>query len=231
MFLPIILLAFLVGGLLGGVELVKKRTETRSKASGSDVRLSLVASPQTVSVGQTFTVVLYIDPSISNYHIAETDVTITYPSSLVTLQGIEFGNFFGQYHAVGQTAMLNKNDITTPGIAKIILGSPCTVAAPWVCYPTMSQTMTVGELARLTFVANTPGTADIAFDASNVTIAAREYADPANTVNVVDTNFLSPIAVNVAGTPPTSTPTQPQPTNTPAIPPTREPRATITPAQ
>lgn len=226
-----LLLLLITGASIWGVlKNIEKRQNTESQASGSDVRLSLVASPQSVSVGETFTVVLYIDPSISNYHISAVDVPLTYPSSIVTLQGIEVGNFFGQYHTVGSTEMLNKNDMTVPGIAKIILGSPCTVAAPWICYPQMTQTMTVGELARLTFHANAAGSVDIGFVAANVKIAAREYADPANSVNVVDPNFLASTTVTATDdsiTPSVTPPGTPMPSETPI--PSQTPTATPSP--
>ena len=225
-----LLLLLITGASIWGVlKNIEKRQNTESQASGSDVRLSLVASPQSVSVGETFTVVLYIDPSISNYHISAVDVPLTYPSSIVTLQGIEVGNFFGQYHTVGSTEMLNKNDTTVPGIAKIILGSPCTVAAPWICYPQMTQTMTVGELARLTFLANAVGTVDIRFDESNIRIAAREFADTDNSVNVINLSDILPIMVTVVDSVPTNTQTPPEPSNTPTISATLTPEATRVP--
>lgn len=256
-----VFLLIIGAGLWVTVARFEANRDTRSAASGSDVKLTLLAAPSTARVGDTVTVLVSINPTVSNYNIAASSVWLTYPTNTLILKQVKPGNFFLKNFNAQSREMLcvvyategaaivsessqctRESDGATAGIVQLSLGAPCTKTEPWKCF----TNNTVDTLASYTFevASGAPaGDAKIEFllsrpdqssDPKNQKpqIAATNFADNTQPVNVVDFNALSSVSIAIQGNGgptivPSRSPLGAEPSATPR--PTRTPTPTGTP--
>ena len=174
--------------------LVYRQVNLRSKATVNGVTLSLASGKTTVNPGESFDVVINLNNTTTN-KITAASVFLTYPSDKLTLTSITPGAFFLASYNSATTEMLNKTDITTVGVGKLLIGVPCTISSPWVCYP---QTTAAGQVATFRFQVKTTaavGNVTIGFDDTNTAISALDSAG-----NAIPTSILSgktPVVITI----------------------------------
>jgi hypothetical protein len=199
------IVVLLVMGIGVGVFLVGQRQIFKEKASVSNVDLTMIPASTSVTPGQTFTIAISVNPNGNS--VSAGNVIVSYPASGLTLESVDPGPFFMKNFNATGTEMLNKIDKSTPGKATIILGAPCTVQAPWVCYPNSST----DNYAILHFKALNASTNAVTFDPGT------QMAAVGKTTNVLGDTTASQVIVRAPTIAPTTSPTT-SPT-TPASPP------------
>lgn len=193
-FFSLIILAFLIAGLAVVIFGVRQRQDIRKRATGTtnNAVLTMSSVSNSVSAGGSFDVKILLDPQSNSVSAAQ--VVIKYPVDKLTLEGVTPGPFFLASHNSATTEMLNKTDITMPGAGKAVIGAPCTIATPWVCYPQNSSAVSTLTFATFRFRAKTgvSGQAAITFDNTNILIAA-----VGRTGNLVNTGQLNDLTITI----------------------------------
>ncbi len=188
-------------GLVVSSLLVYRQVNLRSKAATlvEGATLSLASGATSgVKPGDVFDVIVNLaQTGGASYKITAASVVLNYPQDKFTLVSITPGAFFLTSYNSATTEMLNKPDITTAGVGKLAIGVPCTISAPWVCYPSSAAT---GQVATFRFQvksAAAAGSATISFDNATA-VAALDSAG-----NAVPTSILlGTTPVNITINPP-----------------------------
>ena len=166
--LTVVFSILLILTLVVGVILVRQRQNTKVGAQG--VNLSLTPTTNTVNVGDSYTVDVYIDSK--GYSITGADLKINFDSSVSQLTSIQVGTFL---------PVVFKPGVVSESMGQIVLG--CDVTQPKAG---------TGILARLNFKATSAGSNQIVFNSQTAISALGQTTNIADAMLGTDVSQIGP---------------------------------------